>query len=152
MSAIALPAPASRLRVDVLAIEREDPDTERSHRAHGIAMVEAFALSLPDGTQGRCWIPTAEAMAIEAFGRGWVARALRARLDRIGDQALAAELGHPSGCRLAAADAPGDRGSRKLLGRQGERASDGANDGRTPQPWFDAVRVDLLGGAAPAVA
>jgi hypothetical protein len=105
MSVLPLPAAAARLHVDVLAIEREDPDTERAHRAYGIAMVESFVLRLPDGTHGRCWIPTAEAIAIGAFGRGWVAGALRARAARVGGPALVAELRRPSGCRLTAADA-----------------------------------------------
>ena len=105
MSVLPLPAAAARLHVDVLGIEREDPDTERAHRAHGIAMVERFVLRLPDGTHGRCWIPTAEAMAIDAFGRGWVAEALRARAGRVGAPVLVAELCRPSGCRLTAADA-----------------------------------------------
>jgi len=104
------------VHIDVLAIERELPDTERSQRAYGIAMVEAFALPLPDGTQGRCWIPTAEAMAIEAFGRAWVAQALRVHAARVGAQSLTAELRSHSGCRLAAADL----GPPRLVDRRAE--------------------------------
>ena len=105
----ALSVAASPLHVDVLDIERGAPDTQRSYRAYGVALVETFVLPLPDGTVGRCWIPTAEAIAIEAFGRGWIASALRERSNRLGAQTVADELRRPAGCRLSATNAAGER-------------------------------------------
>ncbi len=93
-----------RLRVDVLEIERLLPDTERAHRLHGIAMVETFTVPLPDGRLGRCWIATADAFTVGAFGRVWIAHALRRRAVRIGDEELIEQLAQVSGCRLTPAD------------------------------------------------
>ena len=52
------------------------------------------------GRVGRCWIAMNDALAVGAFGRGWVARELVARRCRIGPDALAAELLAPEGLRL----------------------------------------------------
>ena len=109
MSTVLLEAPPAPLRLDPLALRREDPDTVRAHRAHGVAMVEAFAVPLPDGRVGRCWIPTAEALAIGAFGRGWVAAALAVRADRVGGSELIEQMGAHPGLRLSAADVPASR-------------------------------------------
>jgi hypothetical protein len=102
-TAMAVPV-REALAIDVLAIERELPDTRRAGEFDGVAMVESFRLPLPDGGHGRCWIATAEALAIPGFGRGWIARALRARGRRQGEAELVAALAAPSGCRLSAAD------------------------------------------------
>lgn len=104
MSAALLETPVVPMILDVLALKREATDTEHAYRAHGVAMVQRFAVPLPDGRVGRCWIATAEAMAIAAFGRGWIAAALAARADQVGESALIEQLAAPSGLRLSAAD------------------------------------------------
>jgi hypothetical protein len=104
MSTALLEAPPAPLKLEVLALHRVTPDTERAYRVYGVAMVETFDLPLPDGGVGRCWIPTAEAMAIGGFGRGWIASALAMRADQIGQHELIEQLAARPALRLCAAD------------------------------------------------
>jgi hypothetical protein len=85
------------------AIERELPDTSRAHEFGGCSMVQSFRVTLQDGVTGRCWLPTAEAMEVRAFGRQWVAAALDARAAAVGEARLRGELTAPGGLRLTAA-------------------------------------------------
>jgi hypothetical protein len=84
------------------AIERELPDTSRAPEFGGCPMVQSFRVTLPDGGTGRCWLPTAVAMEVRAFGRQWVAASLNARAAAVGEARLRAELTAPGGLRLSA--------------------------------------------------
>ena len=67
-------------------------------------MVQSFRVTLQDGVAGRCWLPTAEAMEVRAFGRQWVAAALSARAAAVGLRGSPARRAHgPGGLRLTAA-------------------------------------------------
>jgi hypothetical protein len=85
------------------AIERELPDTSRAPEFGGCPMVQCFRVGLDDGRTGRCWLPTAEALDVPAFGRQWVAAALNARAAAVGEARLRSELTAPGGLRLTAA-------------------------------------------------
>lgn len=85
-----------------LRLERECPDTAVASRFGGEAMVQSFRVHLPGGGAGRCWMPTAVALATPGFSRQWVAGYLAARISLLGHDHVAAELGAPGGLRLAA--------------------------------------------------
>jgi hypothetical protein len=91
--------------IDVLAIEAEDPDTARAAEFGGHGMVQSYRVRLPDGATGRCWIPTSEALAIERFGRGWVAAELKRLARARGAAGVHALLVAPEGLRLGAPSA-----------------------------------------------
>jgi hypothetical protein len=86
---------------DVLTIAAEDPDTGRAAEFAGHGMVQSYRVPLPDGAVGRCWIATADALAIERFGRGWVAAELNRLARTDGAAAVHARLVAPGGLRLA---------------------------------------------------
>jgi hypothetical protein len=99
---------ASAWALDAGALVREAPDVELAYRRHGCAMAQSFRVTLPDGRTGRCWLPTAEAVAIPEFGRAWAAAVLAAEAERLGAEALADALAAPGGLPLAdALAAPG---------------------------------------------
>jgi hypothetical protein len=91
---------ASAWALDARALVRESPDVEQAMRRHGYAMVQSFRVALPDGRDGRCWLPTADALAIPEFGRAWAAAALAAEARRHGAEALADALAEPGGLAL----------------------------------------------------
>jgi hypothetical protein len=78
----------------------EQPDTALAHRFGGIAMVQSFAIALPDGEHGRCWLPTAVALRRPGLGRAWIAGRLAARIELLGWDAVRAELLAADGLRL----------------------------------------------------
>jgi hypothetical protein len=90
------------MRIDVLTICREGPDADRAGEFGGETMVQSFVVPLPGGGNGRVWITTAEALAIPAFGRRWVAARLVALADEVGEKALVASLA--TGLRLRSAE------------------------------------------------
>jgi hypothetical protein len=55
--------------IDALSITRDAPDTRLFAEFDGEPLVQSFAV----GDLGRAWITTAEALAVPAFGRQWVA-------------------------------------------------------------------------------
>jgi hypothetical protein len=83
-----------------MALIREIPDTDLAGRFDGEPMVQSFLVSLPRGRAGRVWITTAEAMAVPAFGRPWVAAELTALREALGARAFTKAL--VAGVRLRA--------------------------------------------------
>jgi hypothetical protein len=88
-------APPELALFDQLEIEREPPDTARAAEFDGCPMVQSFLVSVDGSVVGRCWITTAEALAVPAFGRAWIA----ARLNEMPDAVDA--LRAPGGLRLS---------------------------------------------------
>jgi hypothetical protein len=95
LEAAAPPVVAEIPRLDQLEIEREQPDTDRAAEFDGCPMVQSFLVSVDGAVVGRCWITTADALAVPAFGRGWIAARLNEQADAI--EALRA----PGGLRLS---------------------------------------------------
>jgi hypothetical protein len=91
------------MKLDVLTISREVPDTARAREFDGEAMVQSFTVPLPGGGSGRAWITTAEALAIPGFGRPWVCARLTELLGEVGDVRVVASLA--TGLRLRSGDA-----------------------------------------------
>jgi hypothetical protein len=82
----------------VFDLRREIPDSALADEFEGEPMVQSFAVAEPPG---RVWITTAEALAIEGFGREWVAARLEALAEELD---LAPALA--AGLRLTAERAP----------------------------------------------
>ena len=74
--------------LDALTLHREAPDTSRAAEFGGEPMVQSFRV----GGRGRAWIPTAEALAVPAFGREWMAARLTALEAEMGKRAFGAAL------------------------------------------------------------
>jgi hypothetical protein len=94
------------MKLDVLTIRREDPDTARAREFDGEAMVQSFVVPLPGGGSGRAWITTAEALAIPGFGRPWVSARLAELAGELGDVRVIASLAEGLRLRPAADAAP----------------------------------------------
>lgn len=94
------PAPPALHGFDALTIERELPDTARAAEFDGHAMVQSFAVPLPGGQVGRCWITTADAFRVPCFGRGWISSELRAHAAEHGPDATCTALASAAGLRM----------------------------------------------------
>jgi hypothetical protein len=67
---------------------REAPDTLLAPQFSGEPMVQSFRV----GDTGRAWITTAEALAVPAFGREWMAARLAELETEMGRRAFTAAL------------------------------------------------------------
>jgi hypothetical protein len=103
MTAVALPDTAvPTVAFDLAALAREAPDTSLAARFDGEPMVQSFRVALPGDAIGRCWITTADALRVPAFGRAWVAGQLEGRAATLGWETVLAQLVSASGLRLDA--------------------------------------------------
>jgi hypothetical protein len=75
-------------RVHASQLVREAPDTLLAPRFAGEPMVQSFRV----GDMGRAWITTADALAVPAFGREWVAARLTELEAEMGAAAFAGAL------------------------------------------------------------
>src|SRR4051794_39655034 len=104
MTAVAPPdAAVPTVALDLADFVREAPDTALADRFDGEPMVQSFRVALPGGASGCCWIATAEAIRVPAFGRAWVAGRIDELVAALGWGAVHARLTAPSGLRLASA-------------------------------------------------